>query len=271
MVKRLRESSLSSNDDGKTVLKMNMKRGPDSPRPAKVGAAVMTEPSHFTAAMQCSLPPHRDTLEFTSIEAFEIHYAQVHSNRCASCGKNLPTAHFLALHIDENHNTFREALQAKGEKTYACFVEDCDRKCSTPQKRRLHLIDKHLFPKNYNFRLVDTGIDKSASMLYEGRRRRVSTTTDPTLPDNHRRQGSGAEQNSNAPLCSAIPSNPNIEEQSEFVQKEIGGANINSMKFSTSVSDATINELETSMSALQFVPPSVTLKQRIKPRVKFKE
>ncbi|KAG2017135.1 hypothetical protein GB937_005733 [Aspergillus fischeri] len=30
---------------------------------------------------------------------------------------------------------------------YSCFIEDCDRKCSTPQKRRMHLIDKHMFPK----------------------------------------------------------------------------------------------------------------------------
>jgi hypothetical protein len=97
--------------------------------------------------MRCSLPPHRAALEFQSHEDYEAHYLKEHTNRCASCGKNFPTAHFLALHIEENHNVLRETLQAKGEKTYACLVEDCDRKCSTPQKRRLHLIDKHGFPK----------------------------------------------------------------------------------------------------------------------------
>lgn len=30
---------------------------------------------------------------------------------------------------------------------YGCFIEGCERKCSTPQKRRMHLIDKHMFPK----------------------------------------------------------------------------------------------------------------------------
>lgn len=30
---------------------------------------------------------------------------------------------------------------------FGCFVEGCERKCSTPQKRRRHLIDKHMFPR----------------------------------------------------------------------------------------------------------------------------
>lgn len=97
--------------------------------------------------MQCSLPPHQDSLQFQSHDDYEVHYLKEHTNRCSSCGKNFPTAHLLGLHIEENHNALRETLQAKGEKTYACFVEDCERKCSTPQKRRLHLIDKHGFPK----------------------------------------------------------------------------------------------------------------------------
>lgn len=132
--------------------------------------------------MQCSLPPHhRQALSFDSIEAFEIHYRKDHSNRCSSCDKNFPSAHFLSLHLDEHHNPLRAELEAKGEKTYGCFVEDCDRKCSTPQKRRLHLIDKHLFPKSYNFRVISSGIDRSTSMLTEPKhqRRRVSTTGVP--------------------------------------------------------------------------------------------
>lgn len=42
---------------------------------------------------------------------------------------------------------FNELKKEKGEKTFQCFVEGCDRLCSTPQKRRLHVIDKHGFPK----------------------------------------------------------------------------------------------------------------------------
>ncbi|KAK5051882.1 hypothetical protein LTR84_002685 [Exophiala bonariae] len=213
-----------------------------------------------TSTIQCSLPPHRELLSFSNIEGFEVHYSKEHSNRCSSCGKNFPTAHFLALHTDENHNTFREALQAKGEKTYACFVQGCEKVCSTPQKRRLHLIDKHLFPKIYNFRIVDTGIDKSTSMLHESRRRRVSTATDPPQPSGHQRKDSrtGAiskKQSSPVPPLSEgelMRTKANIETQDRNLVE--------------SVSDNTIKELEQSMSSLRFVPPSVANKVRNKPK-----
>ena len=102
-------------------------------------------------AMRCSLPPHKGTVVFNSYNDYEIHYVKEHTNRCSACGMNFPTAHFLGLHMEENHNSLREALQARGERTFACFVDSCDRKCSTPQKRRLHLIDKHAFPKVWDF------------------------------------------------------------------------------------------------------------------------
>lgn len=47
--------------------------------------------------------------------------------------------------------------------------------CSTPQKRRLHCIDKHQFPKNYNFIIIKDGIDRRTSMLLSPHRRRSST------------------------------------------------------------------------------------------------
>lgn len=230
----------------------------ESPRPAKLSAIAMTEATSTRPAMQCSLPPHRETLDFASIEEFEIHYAKDHSNRCSSCGKNFPTAHFLALHIDEHHNTFREALQAKGEKTYACFVEDCDRRCSTPQKRRLHLIDKHLFPKVYNFRIVDTGIDRSTSMLHETRRRRVSTA-DQAQSSSHRRRQSRPEPGFDH--ANPVPVPPEQENRGGSMQPREQDQEQN-LKSSRTVSDSAINDLEISLSALRFVPPSVASKQR---------
>ncbi|EXJ75572.1 uncharacterized protein A1O5_00078 [Cladophialophora psammophila CBS 110553] len=250
MVKRSRESStFSSSSDTASSLAQES----PSPRPAKLSAVATAATLPAKPVMQCSLPPHRETLDFASIDDFEVHYAKDHSNRCTSCGKNFPTAHFLGLHIDENHNTFREALQAKGEKTYACFVEACDRKCSTPQKRRLHLIDKHLFPKIYNFRIVDTGIDKSTSMLHESRRRRVSTNVDQGANSGHRRQHSRMESRRNPAAVS-----PDQKEN----QDRNGEHSLESTK---EVSDAVINDLESSLSALRFVPPSVAHRQRNKP------
>lgn len=210
---------------------------------AKVVAVISTT-TDDTPVMTCDLPPHTVTLKFSSIEAFEVHYAQDHTNRCSTCGRNLPSDHFLTLHIDENHNPIREALTAKGEQTYACLVPDCERKCSTPQKRRLHVIDKHYFSKFYNFRIIDYGIDNVTSLLREGRRRRVSTSI-----------------------------NPPIERPNRISQRELTGVHRLAREQAVQVSDSAppptnknsdddiMKELETSLSALHFVPRRVAARQ----------
>jgi len=241
MAKRSRDVSFSPSDDVASLDGDGSPERGESRSPAKLSATDMTMSQ---VAMQCSLPPHRGPLDFATIEDFELHYAKDHSNRCVSCGKNFPTAHFLTLHIDENHNTLREARQAKGEKTYACFVEDCDRMCSTPQKRRLHLIDKHLFPKIYNFRIVDTGIDKSTSMLREGQRRRLSTAQKSSAV----RQRRGSTNHSDNATLQAQPTPIRASARLDLP--------------STTSPETAVGDLERSMSALQFVPPSVMNKQR---------
>ena len=67
--------------------------------------------------MKCSLPPHHDTISFSTFEEFEAHYAKEHAHRCSECRKNFPTEHFLGLHISENHDPLTEARRAKEEKT----------------------------------------------------------------------------------------------------------------------------------------------------------
>lgn len=71
--------------------------------------------------MRCSLPPHRETLSFTSYADYEVHYRQAHVNRCVECGRNFPTGRFLDLHIEENHDPLIAAKKDRGEKT-VCFV-----------------------------------------------------------------------------------------------------------------------------------------------------
>lgn len=251
MSKRSRDESFSPPADSELGASAEEDDDDHVLRPAKVSAWTTSgQQAHDLPAMQCSLPPHRQALIFDSIEAFEIHYHKYHSNRCSSCDKNFPSAHFLSLHIDENHNSFRAELEAKGEKTYRCLVEDCEKLCSTPQKRRLHLVDKHLFPKSYNFRVINTGIDKRTSMLTEPKpqRRRVSTTGAPAdRVTRHRRTSSQLLENSaehgydnstssgKAPraIDSGAPARPNT------------------------TSDDQVDDLTTTMSALQFVPSSV--------------
>ncbi|KAF2769129.1 hypothetical protein EJ03DRAFT_252797, partial [Teratosphaeria nubilosa] len=127
--------------------------------------ASLEPPEHPPASMlQCLLPPHQ-TLNFNSYTEYESHYRQSHTNRCTACRANLPSPRFLDLHIAENHDPITAARRDKGEKTYACFVEGCDKVCLERKKRRSHLIDKHGYPKNYDFFIVNTGIDGKKSML----------------------------------------------------------------------------------------------------------
>jgi len=198
--------------------------------------------------MQCSLPPHRPS-SFSSAEEFDIHYAKEHTNRCSSCGKNFPSTHYLSLHIDENHNPVREALAAKGEKTYACLVEGCGKLCSTPQKRRLHLIDKHMFPKVYNFRIIDQGLDKTNSLLQGGQRRRISTV----------------ESSSYRRRASLLPAEATYGQSSPEAFKSPAYKGQGMSQTSRNDRGATsVDELEQSLAALQFVPLSVQARQQNK-------
>ena len=61
------------------------------------------------------------------------------------------------------------------EVQYACLVPTCDRLCSTAPKRRMHCIDKHQFPRDYDFFIINDGIDRRNTMLRPTRRRRSST------------------------------------------------------------------------------------------------
>lgn len=73
--------------------------------------------------IMCSHPPHTETFSFSSYDAYEVHYNQAHVNRCFECHKNLPTEHFLSLHIGENHDPLNQAKRAQGEKTVSLTEE----------------------------------------------------------------------------------------------------------------------------------------------------
>lgn len=68
------------------------------------------------AVMKCSLPPH-GPLTFTSFDDYDVHYQELHMNRCSDCYKNFPDQHFLGLHIAENHDPISAAKRDRGEKT----------------------------------------------------------------------------------------------------------------------------------------------------------
>ncbi|KAI9890559.1 MAG: hypothetical protein M1814_003899 [Vezdaea aestivalis] len=65
------------------------------------------------------------------------------SQKCQTCALVLPSAHLLDLHISETHDSLTALRRERGERTFRCFVEDCERACSTARKRGWHVRDKH--------------------------------------------------------------------------------------------------------------------------------
>jgi hypothetical protein len=110
----------------------------------------------------------------------------------------------------------------------------------------MHLIDKHMFPKDYDFYMVVNGIDRRSSMLRSGRHRRKSSAAQhmTEIEERARRRNStmetvdGAEKGGN-------------EEEGESDESETGAAPAQGR------GDADMDGLAGAMSALKFVPPSV--------------
>ncbi|KAM0714059.1 hypothetical protein Q7P37_011023 [Cladosporium fusiforme] len=166
MVKRSRDTSTSSLDRETSTTEPSTPGELDTLSHAQKYAQLDHADPH-TASMRCLLPPHKP-LTFSSFLDYDTHYAQAHSNRCSECKVNLPSSHFLELHIAENHDPLALAQRERGEKTFGCFVEGCEKVCGDWKKRRNHLVDKHGFPRNYDFFVINSGVDGKRSMLRAG-------------------------------------------------------------------------------------------------------
>ncbi|KOS19282.1 Zinc finger protein 511 [Escovopsis weberi] len=220
-------------------------------------------------AMRCSLPPHREAIGFRSYGDYEAHYQRDHTNRCLECRRNFPTEHLLGIHIEECHDPLARVARERGEHTYSCFVEGCARKCMTPQKRRLHLIDKHSYPKNFFFAVTKQGVDGRRSLLNESgaqvHRRRSSSGAAQQAPKGGRR--GSTQEPSQAPAgrqgARAKPkSKPKPDSESEpgpamGAVAAAAAAEVPVDGAEKTQQDVEMAELTGAMSALQFVPPSV--------------
>ncbi|KAG9247101.1 hypothetical protein BJ878DRAFT_477695 [Calycina marina] len=205
-------------------------------------SGVQTKP---VTQMLCSLAGHRQTLSFATYEEYEVHYNKAHVNRCLECRKNFPSEHFLSLHIEETHDALVAVKRERGDKTYFCFVEDCDKKCSTPQKRRMHLIDKHMFPKDYDFFIVKDGIDRRSSMLRSGRHRRKSSAAQNSTGSSSKGRSTGE-----IPLSK-------IRGLAEDASLPTPPVESKPPTLPSSKADEEMKDLAGAMSSLKFVPPSV--------------
>lgn len=124
--------------------------------------AKQKELKQIALQVTCSLPPICDETPqvFADSGIYEAHYKACHINICSECKKNFPTGKILSCHLTENHDPFSKIKLERGEPIFACYVEGCDRTFRDHKKRRLHLIDKHHYPRDFIFSIVDSGIKK---------------------------------------------------------------------------------------------------------------
>lgn len=274
MAKRSREASISSLEETPTSTTQSQSYHIEPVgSPAKYSQTISEDHTQTATTMRCLLPPHAP-LTFTSYPDYETHYTSTHSNRCSSCRANFPTSHFLNLHIVENHDPIIASQRDRGEKTFACFVEGCEKVCADWKKRRSHLVDKHGFPRNYDFLVVDSGVDGKRSMLRAGvdgeghrassRERRGSdgtvstvsteaTSVSPPPPSSAVSKASWkAEQTQQAKNSQESPSSP------PWKGKKRSGST-RSLPYGAPVMPAKVNmdSIVSSMSALSMVPRSV--------------
>ncbi|KAJ4311235.1 hypothetical protein N0V84_010560 [Fusarium piperis] len=201
-------------------------------------------------AMRCNLPPHREPLAFKTYDEYEVHYNKSHTNRCLECRKNFPSEHLLNVHIEECHDPLVTVKREKGEHTYSCFVEGCERKCMTHQKRRMHLIDKHMYPKNFFFAVTRDGIDGRRSLLNDGSHHRRRSSTNSQVAKGSRRRASLLEaegaKSQQETKSQQTPKSPKAQKEDEKKKPD-----------SDKSPDTGMADLAGAMSSLSFVPPSI--------------
>ncbi|KAK4239978.1 hypothetical protein C8A03DRAFT_31906 [Achaetomium macrosporum] len=234
------EETTYGNGDG--GLKQLIGNGADSLPPAAKIAELDPSGSDEDSEVKihCALPPHKEPLRFSSYSDYETHYRDQHTNRCLQCRKNFPSAHFLSLHIEETHDSFAQVRKERGERTFSCFVEGCEKKCTTPHKRKMHLIDKHMYPKDFFFAITREGIDGRRSLLQERPRcRRRSTAAVSSPRDSSQGQGQG-------PVAEKPQASPDSHVLADSTGKE-----------TEQQPDQEMEDLSGAMAALRFVPMSV--------------
>lgn len=248
MAKRQRDSGVSDED---LIMQESLSSQSHSEESAahtpKYASLEPAEAASSPSTMRCNLPPHKP-LSFPSYGEYETHYQKDHTNRCLECSRNFPTGHFLELHIAENHDPITASKREMDEKTYACFVEDCDKVCIDWKKRRSHLVDKHGYPKNYDFLVVDHGIDGRRNMLRAG----IDSKGHRKSSRERGRNGSSATTaTTGSTEATSVSESTGDHVRSKPAEGEGGGEK-----------EGAMDDLTNSMSALKMVPRSITFGRR---------
>ena len=118
----------------------------------------------------------------------------------------------------------------------------------------MHLIDKHLYPKDYDFYVVNDGIDRRSSMLRSGRHRRQSSATQNRAHTEKTPRNRSHAHETNAEM--------EVIADGKEAPQEVSLEGSKALTPESSHEDADMAALVGSMSALKFVPPSVRFGHR---------
>jgi hypothetical protein len=120
----------------------------------------------------------------------------------------------------------------------------------------MHLIDKHMFPKDYDFYVVNDGIDQRSSMLRSGKhRRRSSAALNRTEVENNApRRTSTSKKKTEDTLTEDVLNNKVEDQNFKADAMDVSGGAISSGPRPDSEIDCIVG----AMSSLNFVPPSVS-------------
>ncbi|KAG5462152.1 MAG: hypothetical protein BJ554DRAFT_5552, partial [Olpidium bornovanus] len=144
----------------------------DQDERATTGPADVEHDGHFHGT-RCTIPPCRGSRSFDDPEEYELHYRVRHCFVCDECPGGVPRLfpdkRTLELHFTECHDPFFEARKARGDTVFQCLVIGCTKAFHTAKGRRLHLIDKHKYPRTFDFKVVHLGVLPYVCPGYEGR------------------------------------------------------------------------------------------------------
>ena len=119
----------------------------------------------------------------------------------------------------------------------------------------MHLIDKHMFPKNYDFFIVNSGIDKRSSML-RPRHRKLSSAASRAFSRDQKPTSSSTTYDGSQVDPASSRGDPSMI-SSEVTQDSMSRESSMRPMDRTESVDAEIEDLTSTMSTLRFVPPSV--------------
>ncbi|TVU25367.1 hypothetical protein EJB05_27861, partial [Eragrostis curvula] len=109
------------------------------------------EKMEVASACTVSCPIAGCGAQLNCLEDFEDHYITRHTASCSVCSRVYPTSRLLSIHVSEAHDSYFQAKVARGFPMYECLVEGCGVKLKSYKSRQQHLIDKHQFPKSFEF------------------------------------------------------------------------------------------------------------------------